>query len=232
MIATLLMTFPPMLLGAQLILTLILVKGEICPGQRGRIHRVLPVLAILWLAVCSLRVEAFMVVFAIFYFYTQVQTKKTREKGPLWLLFLAGGLAATFTVMLAFQAPQIAVTLGMMTWLVLLGGVLAHILLIVARTRLQAFHRLLPFSGVIAAMVFSLSVLWLSVSLDIDANPQLLMPILSMIIMLIVGVIAWCWHLIRQTIPNKYVIGFALILMLGSSQAFLTLNSLVSVSAQ
>ncbi|GAL10046.1 hypothetical protein JCM19233_1023 [Vibrio astriarenae] len=230
MIATLLMTFPPMLLGAQLILTLILVKGEICPGQRGRIHRVLPVLAILWLAVCSLRVEAFMVVFAIFYFYTQVQTKKTREQGPLWLLYLGGGLAATFTLMLAFQAPQSAITLGMITWLVLLGGALAHVLLVIARTRLQAFHRLLPFCGVVSAMVFALSVLWLSYSLDLDAHPHLLMPILSSVVMLIVGIVAWCWHLIRQTDPNKFVILFALILLLGSSQVFLSLNSLVTVA--
>ncbi|MDN2481548.1 hypothetical protein [Vibrio agarivorans] len=228
MIATLLMTFPPMLLGAQLVLTLILVKGEICPGQRGRIHRVLPVLAILWLAVCSLRVEAFMVVFAIFYFYTQVQTKKTREQGPLWLLYLAGGLAATFTLMLSLQAPQAAMTLGMITWLVLLGGALAHGLLVVARTRLQAFHRLLPFSGVIAAMLFALCVLWLSYALDIDAHPQLLMPIVSVVVMLIIGVVAWCWHLIRQSEPNKYVIFFALILLLGSSQAFLSLSSLAA----
>ncbi|CAM4183670.1 hypothetical protein [Vibrio agarivorans] len=228
MIATLLMTFPPMLLGAQLVLTLILVKGEICPGQRGRIHRVLPVLAILWLAVCSLRVEAFMVVFAIFYFYTQVQTKKTREQGPIWLLYLAGGLAATFTLMLSLQAPQAAMTLGMITWLVLLGGALAHGLLVVARTRLQAFHRLLPFSGVIAAMLFALCVLWLSYALDIDAHPQLLTPIVSVVVMLIIGVVAWCWHLIRPSEPNKYVIFFALILLLGSSQAFLSLSSLTA----
>lgn len=55
-------------------LTLVLVK-EICPGQRGRIHKVLPALAVLWLAVASIKIEAFLVVFALFYFYSQVQTK-------------------------------------------------------------------------------------------------------------------------------------------------------------
>lgn len=77
MVQQLLAVFPPMLLGAQLILTLILVKGDICPGQRGRIHKVLPVLAIMWLAVASLKIEAMMVVFAIAYFYSQVQTKNS-----------------------------------------------------------------------------------------------------------------------------------------------------------
>lgn len=221
-----------MLFGAQLILTLILVKGDICPGQRGRIHRTMPVLAILWLAVCALRVEAFMVLFAIFYFYTHVQTNKTREKGPLWLLYLAAGLAGTFTLMLALQAPSAAISLGMLSWLVMLGGGLAHVLLVVARTRLQAFHRLLPFAGILAAMVFALSLLWLTFSLDIDAHPQLLMPIVSLVAMLIVGIIAWCWHLIRQVEPNQFVIGFGLIVLLGSSSSYLLLNSLVGLSAQ
>ena len=73
MVESLLVQFAPMLLGAQLILTLILVKGNICPGQRGRIHKMLPAIGVLWLAVASLRIEAFLIVFAIFYFYSQVQ---------------------------------------------------------------------------------------------------------------------------------------------------------------
>ncbi|MDM7484535.1 MAG: hypothetical protein P3W98_005180, partial [Vibrio metschnikovii] len=79
MLYSLLSVMAPMLLGAQVLLTLVLVKGDICPGQRGRIHKVLPVLAILWVAVASLKVEAFLVVFALLYFYSQVQTKKTRQ---------------------------------------------------------------------------------------------------------------------------------------------------------
>mgnify|MGYP001023231339 CR=1 FL=1 len=69
MIQTLLSVFSPMLLGAQILLTLVLVKGNICPGQRGRIHRVLPAIGVLWLAVASLKIEAFLVVFCIFYFF-------------------------------------------------------------------------------------------------------------------------------------------------------------------
>ena len=42
MIQQLLVTFPPMLFGAQALLTLLLIKGDICPGQRGRLHKMLP----------------------------------------------------------------------------------------------------------------------------------------------------------------------------------------------
>ena len=96
MVESLLVQFAPMLLGAQLILTLILVKGDICPGQRGRIHKILPAIGVLWLAVASLRIEAFLIVFAIFYFYSQVQTKKTRDSGPIWVMYLACGLALSY----------------------------------------------------------------------------------------------------------------------------------------
>ncbi len=83
MLYSLLSVMAPMLLGAQVLLTLVLVKGDICPGQRGRIHKVLPVLAILWVAVASLKVEAFLVVFALLYFYSQVQTKKNTSRRAL-----------------------------------------------------------------------------------------------------------------------------------------------------
>ncbi len=79
MLYSLISVFAPMLLGAQIILTLVKVK-EICPGQRGRINKVLPALAVLWLAVASIKIEAFLVVFALFYFYSQVQTKKRVRK--------------------------------------------------------------------------------------------------------------------------------------------------------
>lgn len=80
MVQQLLAVIAPMLFGAQLILTLILVKGDICPGQRGRIHKILPAIAILWLAVASLKIQAMLVVFAIAYFYSKVQTKRPVTK--------------------------------------------------------------------------------------------------------------------------------------------------------
>ncbi|GAL20357.1 hypothetical protein JCM19235_4557 [Vibrio maritimus] len=81
MITAVLTLLAPALAVAMLVLTLILAKGDICPGQRGRIHKLLPAIGILWLAIASLKVEAFLVVFAIFYFYSKVQTGKTRQQG-------------------------------------------------------------------------------------------------------------------------------------------------------
>ena len=118
MVESLLVQFAPMLLGAQLILTLILVKGDICPGQRGRIHKMLPAIGVLWLAVASLRIEAFLIVFAIFYFYSQVQTKKTRDSGPIWVMYLACGLALSYVAIQASeQVNPVGIIATVLWWL-------------------------------------------------------------------------------------------------------------------
>jgi len=206
-----------MLLGAQLVLTLVLTKGEICPGQRGRIHKLLPALAILWLAIASIQIQAFLVVFALFYFYSQVQTKKTRERGPMWVMYLADGLAAGFVgAQIAGQATG-AGMLAMLTMVLLLGGAFAHLLLTVARTRLQAFHRILPFSGVVAAMLIALIVLLHAYSLDEQALAIATQQILVGFAVMLTAIIVWCWHIFTSKTVNKVQLAVALVCVIGSA---------------
>ncbi|GAA5644345.1 hypothetical protein [Vibrio proteolyticus] len=217
MIQSLLTLFAPMLLGAQLVLTLVLTKGEICPGQRGRIHKLLPALAILWLAIASIQIQAFLVVFALFYFYSQVQTKKTRERGPMWVMYLADGLAAGFVgAQIAGQATG-AGMLAMLTMVLLLGGAFAHLLLTVARTRLQAFHRILPFSGVVAAMLIALIVLLHAYSLDEQALAVATQQILVGFAVMLTAIIVWCWHIFTSKTVNKVQLAVALVCVIGSA---------------
>ncbi|NOJ22136.1 hypothetical protein [Vibrio coralliilyticus] len=211
MVQQLLAVFPPMLLGAQLILTLILVKGDICPGQRGRIHKVLPVLAIMWLAVASLKIEAMMVVFAIAYFYSQVQTKKTRVQGPLWVMYLANGLALAYVAIGIGEQPDLAASLNVFVQIILLGALFAHLLLTVARTRLQAFHRILPVTGVISAMLMSLAILLKAFGLEEVALTQATQPLLIGFALLITSVLIWCWHIIVSKTVNKIQLAVALL---------------------
>ena len=100
----------PALLGAQILLTIILHKGDICPGQRGRIHKWLPVLILGWCLIAGV--------------------------GMTYAMFFAINLI-----------PAIAIA-GFY-----FGALLTHLLLTLARTRLQAFHRLLPISGIISGIV-------------------------------------------------------------------------------
>ncbi|NRB67258.1 MAG: hypothetical protein HRU48_07775 [Vibrio sp.] len=217
MVQQLLAVFPPMLLGAQLILTLILVKGDICPGQRGRIHKVLPVLAIMWLAVASLRIEAMMVVFAIAYFYSQVQTKKTRVQGPLWVLYLANGLALSYVAISIGEQPDLAAGISVFVQIILLGALFAHLLLTVARTRLQAFHRILPVTGVISAMLMSLVILLKAIGLEEATLTQATQPLLIGFALLITSVLIWSWHIIVSKTVNKVQLAVALLTLVSAT---------------
>lgn len=226
MIQQLLAILPPMLLGAQLILTLILVKGDICPGQRGRIHKMLPTLAILWLAVASLRIEAMMVVFAIGYFYSQVQTKKTRLQGPLWVMYLANGLALSYVAIMVFEQASVAAGLSVFVAIFLLGALFAHLLLTIARTRLDAFHRILPVAGVLSAMLMSVAILLQAYGLDSQTLTEVTEPLMVGFALMISAVVVWSWHLLTSKPVNKLQLGFALatlLLALVSNQALFML---------
>ncbi|WP_139684679.1 hypothetical protein [Vibrio tasmaniensis] len=217
MVETLLVQFAPMLLGAQLILTLILVKGDICPGQRGRIHKMLPAIGVLWLAVASLRIEAFLVVFAIFYFYSQVQTKKTRDSGPIWVMYLASGLALSYV---AIQATEQVTTVGIITTLLLvalLGAAFGHLLLTIARTRLQAFHRVLPVVGVLTGMLVVLATVINVYSLSEAQLEPMISTLLFSFALLISAIVVWCWHLLFVKTPEKLQLTISLLMLLAAA---------------
>nr|WP_319555015.1 hypothetical protein [uncultured Vibrio sp.] len=227
MIQQLLVTFPPMLFGAQALLTLLLIKGDICPGQRGRLHKMLPAIGIMWLAVASLRIEAFMVVFAIFYFYSQVQTKKTREKGPIWALHLANGLAFAYVSIQVFEQANWPAAVAMALMVFFLGASFSQLLLTIARSRLQAFHRILPVTGIVSGMLLVIATLFSSYQLDETALNAATQPILIALVMLISSIVVWCWHIFTHKSPAKVQLSVALLLALVSMTSLQSLFSLV-----
>lgn len=217
MIQFLLSSFAPMLLGAQLVLTLVLVKGDICPGQRGRIHKLLPAIGLMWMAVSSIEIAAFLVVFAIFYFYSKVQTGKTRDAGPLWVLYLADGLAVSFVAIQAMKQPIWGVSVATVMMVVLLGAAFAHLLLVIARSRLQAFHRILPFSGIVAAMGLALSLLAVASGFDKQAQTQATTLILTSLALVIGGIVVWCWHIFSGKTASKIQLSTAWVMVVAAT---------------
>jgi hypothetical protein len=217
MLQYLLSLFPAMLLGAQLVLTIILIKGDICPGQRGRIHKTLPVIGVLWLAIASLKIEAFLVVFAIFYFYSQVKTGKTRDSGPIWLLYLANGLALSFVGIQIGMQVTVAQSMVYFVLVFLLGASFSHLLLTVARTRLQAFHKLLPVAGVVSSMAFVASILMALYAMEESQLEILLTPLVVVLSLLVMGVVTSCWHLITSREVSKAPLTLGLLLLLSAA---------------
>ncbi|UIP26815.1 hypothetical protein [Photobacterium sp. TLY01] len=183
------------LLGAQIILTLVLTKGEICPGQRGRVHKMLPVLMLGWLIACINQPIALLPLLGLAGFTFQVKTGKTRDQGPLMLLYASCAMA--------FLSWLLA--LSLLSWLekgqslvavAMFGAALAHLLLTQSRTRLQAFHRILPAAGLVSAI---LSVLLFSGQLysvpQAQVESQLLM-ICGALLLLITAQVVWAGHIV------------------------------------
>ncbi|MBA5763061.1 hypothetical protein H2O73_11935 [Vibrio sp. 404] len=217
MVQQLLAVIAPLLLGAQIVLTLVLVKGEICPGQRGRVHKMLPTLAILWLAVASLKIQAFMVAAALVYFYSQVQTNKTRERGPLWVLYLANGLALAYVGIMIGEQPTAAAGANVVMQVFLLGACFSQLLLIIARSRLQAFQRILPITGVVSAMLASLTVLWSVYGLPEAQLQSIMMPIVSSLGLMLAAALIWCVHLFVAKPATKAQLSLTLLMLLSAA---------------
>ncbi len=210
----------PMLLGAQCVITLVLQKGEICPGQRGRLHKVLPAIGVLWLAVTSIAMPAVLVGVAIFYFYSKVNTGKTKDKGPIWLLYLANGLAVTFVAMQFKQYQSTAAYLSWFCFVSLLGASFANLLLLLARSRLEAFHRVLPISGVVSGMLMAILISVQVYSVDESLLENMMMNVLFGFALMVSGLVIWCWHLLSTVSARKLQLVSVLMLLLGACFSF------------
>ncbi|WP_105902746.1 hypothetical protein [Vibrio gangliei] len=203
MYSYLLNVIPPMLLGAQFVLLMVLLKGEICPGQRGRIHKQLPVIALLWLAISPLYWKLALIGVLILAFFSQVKVSKTRDSGPTWLLKIALGIAAAFNIffILGSERPQ---ALFILFSILFLGAGLSHILLTFARTRLQAFHRLLPVAGIIGAMLISLAVLWQTQHYSLNYLHQIVWWLVACFALILLGMVGSTWHIFTQQTITKW----------------------------
>jgi hypothetical protein len=176
-------------------------KGEICPGQRGRLHKaLLPLFAV---SVVLVFVSPFVLIslipLAVFVF--QTKTGKTKETGPIALLWLsvAGGWIATIIVFLS--APWISGLYCLLVGLIW-GMITTHLMLLYARSRLQAFHRLLPFFGIAALMLTLVVFVFFLSQFSPLALSALLIVILCIIVLQVIAVFLWSKHLFKHQIPT------------------------------
>ncbi|MGB2079578.1 MAG: hypothetical protein ACPHV3_07310 [Vibrio sp.] len=190
-------TLLPCLLGALLVLLLILKKGDICPGQRGRIFKQVLTLGGLWLVSGLTFWPAAIVGLLLLTFFSRVKTGKTRDEGPVVLLYLAAIFGFGCVIYLGANMGWLF-SLYILFCFLLLGAWLAHVLLIQARTRLQAFHFVLPVAGIIAAMGVAVVVLLKGAQLEPQMLTILMNSILVNLVALLVGLSLWIWHLFSQ----------------------------------
>ncbi|MFC1503664.1 hypothetical protein ACFL53_04915 [Pseudomonadota bacterium] len=212
----------PALLGAQLILTLVLTKGKICPGQRGRVHKTLPVVLVGWLvAVMALPLAVFPLL-ALAYFSFKAKTGKTRDSGPISVLMAANGLAAICWLMLlpSMSLPQVGMSFMAIA---LFGASLAHLLLTQAKTRLQAFHRILPFVGLSSAMVSILFMLWQLTEIDAAVVEAMTTNVITALVLMVFALLVWASHILLSRTVNRWQLLGASALLVVSGSIQLTL---------
>lgn len=193
----------PAILGALLTLVIILKKGDICPGQRGRIYKQLLNLGILGLVAGLTFWPIALTGVCLLAFYSQVRLGKkgkTTDTGPEWLLYFALLIAAGCCIYLSLNMGALF-SFFMLGVFFLLGAGLAHVLLIAGRTRLQAFHTLLPVIGVLATMAIAVVVLVKGMQLEPKMLEMLVPSILVNLGALLVSIVLWVWHLFTRQKP-------------------------------
>lgn len=204
------------ILGAQLVLSLALLKGEICPGQRGRFHRAFWVPVFAWLILVPFTLFASLPFLLLGIFAFRSKTGKTRHSGPIPLLHVANLLGfVAWIVILATHGGGMLMMGGLQ--LVILGASLGHSLLVRARSRLQAFDRLLPVSSVLAFMgVMVMAALLSAVSPSATSDINAIMAGAGLGLL---GVAAQIWHLLKQTSPVfwRVSVGFGFMLLVNIS---------------
>ncbi|WP_413111602.1 hypothetical protein [Thaumasiovibrio sp. DFM-14] len=191
----------PMALGALAVICLCLYKGEICPGQRGRLHKWLPLICVPLAFSAVHTLTALIPLGLLIGFCLQVKTGKTRNEGPrTWLL----ASLVTGAVIWLFEVKSMPLSLAFISLFSfpLMGCALAHFILVSAKSRLQAFHRILPVTGVIATMLMLIALLgyWSSLS-----DTQLIVSnVLVSLVTLIFAALIWVFHVFRATAPNRW----------------------------
>lgn len=211
---------PPLATGMLLIITIVLKKGQICPGQRGRIHKVLPAPAILWL-IAGIKIPFVLVNVAfIGFFISKVKMGKSRKEGPLIALYTANAFSVLVIIYQMIMAHGWVAATFVLLETVMLGLIGAHWMLAFANSRLEAFHKLLPMAGVFFALGVVLILVPFAFGSDEQTLQQLMHVILFNFAILVIAIVIWCWHLILVRKISKAQISVASVLMLVSLVGF------------
>ncbi|ABK38954.1 hypothetical protein [Aeromonas hydrophila] len=206
-----------MALGALIALGLVLWRGDLCPGQRSRITTQL---FSVWVSTglsLMLAVEAKAADWLIWsgaaalILGVVLSLAQSRLEGKRAIPATLFWLPAMPLLVYGIGLLQIQGWLGGLLQMVLLGAAFAHLMLLRARHRLQAFNTLLPLAGLVAAI---LSLLWLAVLVGWqgnDASLDALIPgVLTQAALLIAALLLWFSPLYRQQETAPVVVSTAL----------------------
>lgn len=208
--------------AALALLIWVLRNGDLCPGQRRRIS------------------DGLMSTWAVFGLALMLGVEAGAPRPLLWLggLALAAGLGAVLfqarlqgkrSLGLSWHYPALGLALlyglwlGGLTgpgWALLAAGcggcVFAHLIMVRARHRLQAFNLLLPLSGTLFGVLWLLALLVMALGVDDTQLQPLVLPFVQVSVAVLAGALVWWLPLLRKEQTKPPVIAVAALLMLGA----------------
>lgn len=197
------------LIGAQAILTLALCKGDICPGQRGRLHAQFIILNIIGYILSFLYLPSHPFLFisqlCLSFFIFKNKKGKTSTSHFKYFLYLSNfiNLAITLFIYSRLHLPQVFILL---TQICITGGLLASVLMRYARSRLTHFIALLPYVSLIFSMILIINIAIMHLHYQ-PLNHQLISLCIGLILLLL-ALFTWISQTIFNLKPNNYVSTF------------------------
>lgn len=219
--------------GALFLLGVVLWKGDLCPGQRARISTqifsvwVMTALSVLlalsagaplWLIAPA--GGAVIAGFALAIFQSRLEAKRSIPSG--WFAVPALPLALYGLLLVAREGG------AALSQLIVLGCAFAHLMLLRARHRLQAFNLLLPLGGLVGALA---GLVWLGVVTLMQQDAALLDTLIPWVLgyslLMIMGLGTWFFPLLSRRDNAPVVLSTTLFILLLSQCAGARLFALI-----
>ncbi len=194
------------LTGAQAILTLALVKGDICPGQRGRLHTQFIILNatgyILSFIHWSSSIFLFISQLCLSFFIFKNKKRKTNTSYFKFSLFLSNVINLTLALFICYQLylPQAFILISQ---LFITGGLLASLLMRNSRSRLTHFMALMPYIGLFFSIILIINIAIMHIHYQ-PLSHQIIILCLGLISLLL-ALFFWLSEIIFNLKTNNYI---------------------------
>ena len=210
-------------IAAACFLALVLTKGEVCPGQRKRItENMISVWAVLALGLMigvevyattlTLVIGGMAVFIGIMQNLIQSRLQGKRSIPSTWLR-LPIALAVITGLLVLWQQQQALLLLEA----VLLGAVFAHVILLRAKHRLQAFNVILPVIGIASSVLLMVGLLVVA-SMHADSSNMMVIQefVIYRAVILLLALAVWTIPLYTKQEYSPNIVSLTTVLLLFS----------------
>ncbi len=200
------------IVGTQLLLTLILANGDICPGQINRLNKLFKYLSLAWLITLPSNIyHAIPMVSTWVFTYLTLRKEEKRPRKistSYAFIYLSASNILSMILLLLLFFEDANLSALYLSQFILLGCTTTQTCLSIAKSRLQAFHKILPVTCIFAVILLSLNVIYQNfIHHELLVNKTDLFFISYFFI--IMGSMLSIIHMLRQTSPSTLQLTFS-----------------------